>query len=560
MSTRRDCRTQRSAGDPHPLPAGWRTVLLYLWLPLAAIAWAADRVPVYELEARLIAVGIPGAAGVRQVGTFHAGGAIPRHPQFAMTTRPGQVLDPERVLVTSTSNFGAPLGVPSQPAGAILSINPRGSLPLLIPADFATQGGQAVTLGGDVRLLTAQSPGFLNQIDNPRAVTAMQPAVANPRYISINNAFGRPWFASAPEDAAGFGTSTVIDPTGRPLANPPSALAGGVFIGTETNRRTQQVPGALTHGAVGTAFLGASPDASGLAVFAVVQADGSVVQVHVRDGVDGLAPAGTLTPIQTAYARSGEKQAAGVVGMAFNWVPERLLYVADGPKNAIVVLPLQDDGRIFRLHNVQRYTPQGLANPVDLVPAMPEVANPRFSSHTTLAGGSDLYVANRGDGTVVRMTQAGQIVARARLKLPGGGRLGAGRINGIAVSADAQRLWLTLYGELPAYPGREGVVLEVSAFDANGPFTGEQPYAVATNDHNEPLVKQGQAVFITEFAPEQGLGPLFNKRSCVACHNYPTPGGMGRDAGAMGVRIGLLELATAYYQIASDMFQDGEYP
>ena len=215
--------------------------------------------------------------------------------------------------------------MPSQPAGAILSINPNGSLPLLIPADFAARSGQAAALGGDVRLLTAQSPAFLNRLDNPRAVTALQPAVSNPRYISINNAFGRPWFANAPEDAAGFSTSSVINPTGRPLAHPPSALAGGVFAGTETNRRVQQAPGALAHGAVGTAFLGASPDASGLAVFAVVQTDGSVVQVHVRDGVDGLAPIGTLTPVRTAYARSGDREGAGLMGLAFNWIPERIL-------------------------------------------------------------------------------------------------------------------------------------------------------------------------------------------------------------------------------------------
>jgi hypothetical protein len=75
---------------------------------------------VYELKARLIAIGIPGAAGVRQVGRFHAGDAIPRHPQFALATRPGQVLDSDRVLVTSTSNFGAPLGVPSQPGPSSL--------------------------------------------------------------------------------------------------------------------------------------------------------------------------------------------------------------------------------------------------------------------------------------------------------------------------------------------------------------------------------------------------------------------------------------------------------
>src|SRR5262249_54054559 len=154
---------------------------------------------------------------------------------------------------------------------------------------------------GAVRLFTAQSPAFLNRLNNPQALTALHPAVSNPRYISINNAFGRPWFASVPEGPDGAGTSTVLDPTGRPLASSPSRTAGGVFAGTATNRRQQEVAGAVLRGAVGTAFLGPSPDASGLAVFAVVATDGSVVQVHVRDGVDGLAPAGTITPMRTAY-------------------------------------------------------------------------------------------------------------------------------------------------------------------------------------------------------------------------------------------------------------------
>lgn len=271
-----DCpnrKRTRRADTPCRGQHGRWIIMACLLSGVVCVTWAADNIPVIELESRVIAVGIPGIAGVRQVGSFHPSGAIPSNPQFAATTRPGQILAPDAVLVTSTSNFGAPLGVPSQSAGAILSITTTGHSPLLIPTDFASRDGQAATLGGAVRLLTAQSPAFLNRINNPRALTALQPAVANPRYISINNAFGRPWFASVPEGTDGLGTSTVIDPTGRPLAHPPSATAGGVFAGTETNRLQQEAPGALTHGAVGTAFLGPSPDASGPAVFAVVQTD-----------------------------------------------------------------------------------------------------------------------------------------------------------------------------------------------------------------------------------------------------------------------------------------------
>ncbi len=37
----------------------------------------------------------------------------------------------------------------------------------------------------------------------------------------------------------------------------------------------------------------------------------------------------------------------------------------------------------------------------------------------------------------------------------------------------------------------------------------------------------GKAVFNTVFTPETGLGPLFNNRSCAACHSSPVPGGAG---------------------------------
>ena len=58
------------------------------------------------------------------------------------------------------------------------------------------------------------------------------------------------------------------------------------------------------------------------------------------------------------------------------------------------------DGRVFRLGSVTPVGPELAA--VDVAPAVPEVANPGFSSNTTLAGGSDLYVANRGNGTIMR--------------------------------------------------------------------------------------------------------------------------------------------------------------
>ena len=311
----------------------------------------------------------------------------------------------------------------------------------------------------------------------PSAQTAALTSVAGPRYVSINNAFGRPWIANAPAGARGEGSLSVVDPDGAPLANAPSDDAGGVFAGHRTNRHQvakgyastwfakafnyrasgQLTAGSLDHAALGTAFLGASPDGSGLAVFATATADGAIEQVHVQDGVDGLAPAGSVL--------RGDDD-AGVIGMAFKWNPQRALYVADAGRNEVLLLSLDDDRRQFRVTATRHIASPWLSRPVDLAAALPEIANPAFASHTTLAGGSDLYVANRGDGSLLRMTQDGTALARAVIEFADGSTLGSGRIRALAVSADARRLWLTVQGDVPGFAGHEGALLEISAFDA----------------------------------------------------------------------------------------------
>ena len=81
--------------------------------------------------------------------------------------------------------------------------------------------------------------------------------------------------------------------------------------------------------------------------------------------------------------------------MVFNWVPDRFLYVTDPGNDAVLQLHLDDDFQIFRIVETRRLESPHLAAPVDLAPAVPEIANPAFSSNTTAAGGADLYVANR---------------------------------------------------------------------------------------------------------------------------------------------------------------------
>src|SRR5215470_19905175 len=138
--------------------------------------------------------------------------------------------------------------------------------------------------------------------------------------------------------------------------------------------------------------------------------------------------------------------------MAFNWMPDRTLYVIEPVHHAVAVLTLVDDGSIFRLQQVLHLLNTDRNVPVDVAPAVPEIANLGFASNTTLAGGSDLYIANRGNGTIVRLRQDGTVVAVRQVEVPGLGPLGADRLNGIAVAPDAAHLWVTVSGAVPELP------------------------------------------------------------------------------------------------------------
>jgi hypothetical protein len=452
--------TQNRKGFCHESRGWWLFGILSIVLGTICLATAAASAPaVPELTGRVVAAGIPGVGAVTVVGTFHAGGPIHDKPVFRAFTEAGAILDPERLLVTSTSNFGAPVARGDLSQGSVLSIDPRGSEPAKIPPAFVASEGQAAVLSGRVMLFSANSPVFLNRLNNPGAVTADLPPMAGPTGISINNAFGRIWVTSS-AGPKGVGMQSVLDPDGRPLAGAPSKVAGGVFSGAVTNRTPQLIEGAISTGSLGTAFMGKSPDGSGRAVFIGLQSDGSIVQIQVEAGVDGLAPAGTIKPL-TAGAPAAR------AGVAFNWVPNPILYITDPVDNSVVVLTLRSDGKLFHVESTRRIKAQEFNTPVDIAPAVVEVANPTFSSNTTLAGDADLYVANRGNGTITRIKQNGTVVAVRKIKLPGvKGTLGAGKLNGIAVSPDALHIYVTVSGKLGNLP--EGAVVELAAFGGPG--------------------------------------------------------------------------------------------
>jgi hypothetical protein len=190
------------------------------------------------------------------------------------------------------------------PEGSFLSIDPSGPGVLKVPANFAQSGVQSSTLGGAVQMFSANSPHWSNGTNNPGANTASFTGVSNPLGLSNNNAFGRLWPSNAPFGDAGVGSSSILDPTGLPLKGAPSPVIGGVYVGSLTNRNVvaaphqpQVIEGSLSTGAVGTAFLGPSPDSASnntcRAVFSVVTADGEntmlvVSSIRVPNAHDNL--------------------------------------------------------------------------------------------------------------------------------------------------------------------------------------------------------------------------------------------------------------------------------
>ncbi len=460
---------------------------------------------------------------------------------------PVRVLDRTRLFVASTSNFGAPLAIDGQPEGSILSIDVGGGR-VDVGGGFAASATASqphpVTAGGAAFLYTAQSPAFINSVNlNTAAVTSGLPAVSLPLGISLNSGFGRPWFANVPLGSDGDGTITVIDPNGAPLKGAPSAVAGGVFAGTLTNQPHpgQTVPQhGLSAGALATALITKSPDpaTNGRAVFLAALADGSIAQVHVQNGVDDLAPVGSFTAIPgitTERAESASPSVVTRVGMIFNWVPTRTVFVSDPLADRILTFDLVVDetGQLFAPTNARHLTSPVLHAPIDLAPATREVAARNFASNTTLGGGADFYVLNRGNNSVVRMTQRGEVVAVrevAPVSQPDLDLNGI-RLNGIAVSEDARTIWMTATA-----PGRQGVVLRMPAFGA-----GSVTNALLDQARGNLPPDQGQDIFSHDLTPAESLGPLFNEQSCSGCHNTPAAGGMGAEASSFVTRVARIQ-------------------
>jgi hypothetical protein len=454
-----------------------RTTALGL-LVAAALAsksgWREARAqPVPGVNARVVATDIPGASAIAQVGTFINGGTItsgeqtcanpsPIPTKFPAYTQPGvpdpatgAVLDPARLLIGSTSNFGAPLPPSGGRQGSLLSIYPNGSSTLVVPRNFDTKGDQEATLGGAVQMFSANSPFWLNSVNNsgpPAAITAQYAGVGNPLGLSNNNGFGRIWPANSPFGLDKIGSSSILDPTGLPLKGAPNPLIGGVYVGNLTNRnfvtnpvQAQVIPGGLNTGGVGTALLGPSPDGTCKAVFVVVTADGAIVQEHTLKGLDGVAPRRTVRPILGGDGNAQQEAVAPRFGVIMNpyinsSTVVRQLFVSEPFYNTIAVVNLVIVGsapnQVFGLGTIARIGSPVLNLPVDLTPVQRDQDNPNWASNTTLDNGSDFYVANAGNNTIVRMRQDGTVVGIRRVTV-NGRPLDNVSLNGIAASTDA---------------------------------------------------------------------------------------------------------------------------
>ena len=434
----------------------------------------AQQIP--GIDAHVVAHNIPGASALAQVGTFLTTSAC-GHPiptNFPASIKPGAVLDPNRLLVGSASNFGAPLPASGGLEGSFLSIDPNGAGTLVVPPNFARDGQQSSALGGAVQMFSANSPHWLNRVNNPSAFTAQYTGVGNPLGLSNNNAFGRIWPANSPFGLDQAGSSSILDPTGLPLKGAPNAKIGGVYFGNLTNRNAvttpsqpQVIPGGLNTGAVGTALLGPSPDGTCKAVFAVVTADGAILQEHTLKGLDGVASAGTVQAILGADTDGRGHRIAPRFGVIINGYTQapvvRQLFVTEPFNNTIAVVDLEVAGtppnQVFSATSVARISTSALNFPVDLTPVNRDADSPDWASNTALDDGSDFYVVNQGDGTILRMKQDGTVVATRQVTIDGH-PLGDVTLNGIAASVDASTIFATFV--VPS--GAQGGILAMPAF------------------------------------------------------------------------------------------------
>lgn len=97
------------------------------------------------------------------------------------------------------------------------------------------------------------------------------------------------------------------------------------------------------------------------------------------------------------------------------------------------------------------------------------------------------------------------------------------RIGPLTMALGALVLVVAVLGQ-PGLPSR-------AASEVGGPLPG-------LSSEELTRFEAGAALFSKVHGPEDGLGPVFNGRSCVECHSLPAPGGADKTRSHVIVRIG----------------------
>jgi DNA-binding beta-propeller fold protein YncE len=142
----------------------------------------------------------------------------------------------------------------------------------------------------------------------------------------------------------------------------------------------------------------------------------------------------------------------------------RQLFVSEPFNNTIAVINLVIFGNdpsnlVFGLGSVSRISSDLLNLPVDLAAVQRDTENFNWAGNATLDQGSDFYVANHGNNTIVRMRQDGTAVAVRRVSVDSS-PLDNASLNGIATSTDGTTIYVTFTGPSSS----QGGVLALPAF------------------------------------------------------------------------------------------------
>ena len=279
-----------------------------------------------------------------------------------------------------------------------------------------------------------------------------------------------------------------------------------------------------------------SPDGTGKAVFLAAEADGSIVQVHVLKGVDGLAPAGTFHPLPNADGRGDAVDVAATPsrasGWLFNWVPTRIAYVSDPLADRIVALDIGDDGTLFtagapRVIRSRWFRPPGRSG-AGRAGGLERELREQHDARRRLR---PLRPQPRQQHRSSASTQAGQVLAVRRIEAA----LPPFRVNGIAVSEDAQTIWVTV-----VMAGGRGAVLQLPSFGAG--FITPTMVDHAPRAGRDQLVGDGRRhVRHRPLAAAGAWDRCSTGAPAATATTTPIVGGMGATPDSFVTRVGRID-------------------